>query len=76
MDSNTILKQLSKHLTTAITTLEKANDTEEKVKQSVIIKNLSKSMSVFLSMPCGYQADDIDEEDEAEINDAIENKFL
>ncbi|THB75044.1 MAG: hypothetical protein D6B25_12635 [Desulfobulbaceae bacterium] len=76
MDTNAIIDDLSNQLTAAITALEKASDTEEKVKQSVIVKNLSKSLNVFLTMPVGYQADDVNEDDESEINDAIEGKFL
>jgi hypothetical protein len=76
MDTNTIIDDLSNQLTSAINALDKASDTEEKVKQSVIINNLSRSLSVFLSMPCGYQANDINEDDESEINDAIDNKFI
>ena len=76
MDSDKIIESISKELESASKEIQKTNELEKKVQLSIVIKNLSESLSVFSSMPCsGYQADDISEEDEFEINSALDEKL-
>ena len=77
MDYQKFIESLENNLTRTLDEITEAKTLEEKVQLSTIIKNLSNSLSIFSTIPgSGYQADDIDEDDEAEINDAIDDTFL
>lgn len=75
MGSKKIIEAMTKELSLALIALEKAQAVEEKVQQSIIVKNLSQALAVFFSMPGDFQAGEIDKDDEAEIDDLFEGKF-
>ena len=62
-----LLHELSDQLTATLKAMAKAKTVEEKKQYSEIVKNLSESLGVFLSMlsdlaPYGYDEDDEDDE--------------
>ena len=73
MDSEKIIESIYEKLTTTLTEFENAKTLEERVQQSMIIKNLSKALSVFYAMPGSYQAGDFSDDDEDEITSAIDD---
>ena len=62
MDPEKIMGNLSKELTAAIKGMSKAKTVEEKVAYSQIVKNMSESLGVFLSLANDMMALDLDEE--------------
>ena len=62
-----LLHELSDQLTATLKAMAKAKSVEEKKQYSEIVKNLSESLGVFLTMlsdlaPYGYDEDDEDDE--------------
>ena len=62
-----LLHELSDQLTATLKAMAKAKTVEEKKQYSEIVKNLSESLGVFLTMlsdlaPYGYDGDDEDDE--------------
>lgn len=75
MDTNRIIELIDGKLTATLEEMGKAQKLDDQVKQSQVVKNLSEALQVFLSMPCGYQPNDISEDDEAEITTALDDKL-
>ena len=64
LDPEIIMRNLSKELTGAIKAMAKAKTVEEKVAYSQIVKNMSESLGVFLSLANDMMGlDDFDEDD-------------
>jgi len=64
LDPEIIMGNLSKELTAAIQAMSKAKTVEEKVAYSQIVKNMSESLGVFLSLANDMMGlDDFDEDD-------------
>jgi hypothetical protein len=65
LDPDIIMDNLSKELTGAIKAMANAKTVEEKVAYSHIVKNMSESLGVFLSLANDMMAlEDIDEGEE------------
>ena len=67
MDPEKLMTELSNELSATLKAMAKAKTVEEKKQYSEIVKNLSESLGVFLSMlsdlaPYGYDEDDEDDE--------------
>jgi len=76
MDSEKIVDLLSKELVSATEEMSKTEVLEQKVQLSKLIVNLTETLNVFSSMPgAGFQATDINEDDEIEINDLLDEKL-
>ena len=73
MDTEKIIESICEKLLKTLDSFESSKNLEDQVKQSMIIRNLSKSLGVFYEMPGAYQANDISEDDEDEINNAIDD---
>lgn len=64
LDPEIIMGNLSKELTAAIKAMTKAKTVDEKVAYSQIVKNMSESLGVFLSLANDMMAlEDFDEDD-------------
>ena len=64
LDPEIIMGNVSKELTAAIKAMAKAKTIEEKVAYSQIVKNMSESLGVFLSLANDMMAlEDFDEDD-------------
>ena len=68
MDPEKLMTELSNELSATLKAMAKAKTVEEKKQYSEIVKNLSESLGVFLSMlsdlaPYGFDEDDEDDED-------------
>lgn len=76
MNSEKVMELLSNELAAALQELEKTSMLEQRVQLSTIVKNLSESLSIFSAIPSsGFQADDISEDDELEINSLLDEKL-
>ena len=67
MDPEKLMTELSSQLSVTLKAMAKAKTVEEKKQYSEIVKNLSESLGVFLTMlsdlaPYGYDGDDEDDE--------------
>ena len=65
MDPEKLMNDLSKELTAALKAMAKAKTPEEKLQYSQIVKNLSESLGVFLSIisdmaPYGFDEDELE----------------
>lgn len=63
MDPEKLMNDLSKELTAALKAMAKAKTPEEKLQHSQIVKNLSESLGVFLSVISEMASYGFDEED-------------
>ncbi len=62
-DPEKLMNDLSKELSNALKAMSKAKNTEEKLKYSEIVKNLTESLGVFLSLISDMVPMDYDGED-------------
>ena len=63
MDPEKIMTDISKELSTALKAMAKSKTIEEKLQHSEIVKNLSESLGVFLSVISDMAPYHFDEED-------------
>lgn len=62
MDPEKIMNDLSKELQGSIKAMTKAKTVEEKVAYSQVVKNISESLGVFLSLASDMMAIDFDDD--------------
>ncbi len=76
IDSQKIIDLLSTELVAAAEEMPKTEALEKKLQLSKLVKNLTDSLNVLSSMPCGgFQAIDISEEDAMEIDDLLDEQL-